>query len=511
MADRHLKSYLKLNILLFGITFILTTCEKDNFHEEETLEATDGQRPISIKTIDITEAGETFDHLKDKLQLKNHLGIQHLGNTQQKNGTGTGHVHNIIIYTDEVREITQGDYTSYTMKIASLDDDPNTFYNITIEDKNGTEGMFVTQYKKESSRGSANGKRYSSISTQRVDDITEPLDKEVFGSGDPDGFVGGSGGGGGDSTEYPYDCEGIVIPTTVVVPYDCTCEGHMPWQVCDCASQPGWNNITTYECWETGIEEIDDPIIGGPYTVEPGGGNNGNIIGGSGDAQNPSLTSPLDQEVGTDSDPCARAKALEEDTFLADFYTAAEQFANNDNVDYEVGFTMKKQDDGSYSFISLSGTSENPYIAMQLEAGYKMDIFIHTHYKGLLSIFSVPDLQMYHTILNGYTANGTDLVFILITNAGTRYAITVNNAAKFNAVANLNFLDDGMFKEFIEDYFENVKKEYDNDINELNFLRGIKKADMGLSLFEANADYTEWKELTLDPNNETNIIKTDCN
>ena len=62
-----------------------------------------------------------------------------------------------------------------------------------------------------------------------------------------------------------------------------------------------------------------------------------------------------------------------------------------------------------------------------------------------------------------------------------------------------------------EDYFKDVDKRNDKATNELNFLKGLKSADMGLSLFKANEDYTEWKELTIDPNNEDNIIPRDCN
>ncbi len=304
MVNNRTKSYLRFGMSLIAIAFFLTTCEKDNFNEEEALEATDGQPPISIKTIDITEAGETFDHLKDRYKLKNHLGIQHLGNTQQKNATEAGNAPNIVIYTDEVREITQGDYTSYTMKIASLDDDPNTFYNITIEDKNGNEGMFVTQYKKESSDGDVQNKRISSISTERINDITEPLDPEDFDGGGSETFPGGSGGGGSDNTLYPYDCEGTVITTYISVGEPCG-QGHMPWDPNhdwtygsnDPPRHPSSSLLATYECWETGIGDIEDPVTGNPDTSGPGGGNDG-VGGGSGNPLNDSLTSP----VGTDDD-----------------------------------------------------------------------------------------------------------------------------------------------------------------------------------------------------------------
>ncbi|WP_439152115.1 hypothetical protein [Winogradskyella sp.] len=52
----------------------------------------------------------------------------------------------ITIYIDDIKEITIDDYTSYTMRIVLPDSDSENFYNLTIEDKNGVEAMFMTKY-----------------------------------------------------------------------------------------------------------------------------------------------------------------------------------------------------------------------------------------------------------------------------------------------------------------------------------------------------------------------------
>ena len=270
MKNKRLKNYLKLGILLFGIAIFVIACEKDNFAEEKTLETLTEELPISIKSISISEVGETFNILKNKYQLDNHFGLQQTGNTQfraaeEQENSG------IIIYTDKVKEITRGDYTSYTMYIETQDVDSTSFYNLTIESKNGIDGMFVTKYTPINDNLGNQIQGFSNINTQRIDDVQIDL-----GQVDDPATGGGDNSSGFDNTQYPHDCEGTVIPTTVWVNVPCGC-GHEPGStqhdfINGCSSEPRhpyWDEVTTYECWETGNgnpPDDTDPNTGNPNT-----------------------------------------------------------------------------------------------------------------------------------------------------------------------------------------------------------------------------------------------------
>ncbi|WP_299117568.1 hypothetical protein, partial [uncultured Winogradskyella sp.] len=156
------------------------------------------------------------------------------------------------------------------MKIASLDDNANTFYNITIEDKNGVEGMFITQYKTNSSN---ENQGFGSASTKRIDDLQETVGAEDFGNeegGDEEGSSGATG-----STTYPTDCDGTVISTTIAVDVPCGC-GHsvLEWELGICTGSscgdpflPYYDFVTTYECvFDSGGDnppDGGDPNAGG--------------------------------------------------------------------------------------------------------------------------------------------------------------------------------------------------------------------------------------------------------
>ncbi len=149
-----------------------------------------------------------FHDLSRRHNLESYLGLEHLTNIQAKNSQDT---LGLTIYTDDVKEVTSSDYTSYTMRMATPDADSTKFYNITFEDKSGTSGVFVTKYipteqwltnKEQAFEGSAKTYRIT-------DDITHVID-------DADG--GNSNGGiinGGTSNEYPDDCDGW-IETNVI-------------------------------------------------------------------------------------------------------------------------------------------------------------------------------------------------------------------------------------------------------------------------------------------------------
>jgi len=182
--------------------------------------------------------------------------------------------------------------------------------------------------------------------------------------------------------------------------------------------------------------------------------------------------------------------------------------AENDNVDVEIGLFFTDNGTG-WGGDSVVGTTENPKVSFSFDStAAAIDIFVHTHYKGLLSIFSPGDLQAYHQILsNNFSANGTNLVFMLITNAGTKYAFKVTDLTKFNTVAQEHFTTTDNLNQFGEDYFDDINTDNDNDTNELELLKMMKKIDLGISFFKANDDFSEWKELTLNDTEDDTIEK----
>lgn len=192
------------------------------------------------------------------------------------------------IKTNVVKEITYNDYTSYTMYVETQQVDGNVFYNITLEDKNGVESVFVTKYSPtqqwlENKNQAFDGQ----ISSKRATDLENPFEG-ISGSGTNGGF-----------DPFIDNCNGTVVSTTTFIPYPCTCLGHMPDAAgaCTCGSQPGFYPETTYECIPT------DPI---DPNADPGGSSTSNGTGNAG-------SNPPDNDPYTGEEEDAMTSLITED------------------------------------------------------------------------------------------------------------------------------------------------------------------------------------------------------
>ncbi len=251
-----MKNKFLIAILCLGLLTVYFACEKDDaiVKEEQVLDSPTSQITPTIKTVTFDEAGETFNRLTNAYQLDGFLDTSLESNVFSRSTLDT---LGITIYTDNIKEVTAGDYTSYTMLIATPSTTDSKFYNLTIEDKNGEAGMFVTKYVPTEQWLSNKDHAFEgSMSTQRVDNFTT---------------VGIDDGGGTNDDHYPGNCDGEIITTSFYLPYQCDCPGaHWPIDVdiCSCSPKTGYYLETVDECIPSdGGSGPDDPS-------DPGDGTN---------------------------------------------------------------------------------------------------------------------------------------------------------------------------------------------------------------------------------------------
>lgn len=284
----------KLLLVLSVLFFALLSCEKDIY--EDIIHQEEIRKDFKIKVISLEEFESKTTTLSKKRQFNKHLTTFKAENLQARSSSSS----EIEIYTNEIKEITQGDYTSYTMHMKTPYSDENTFFNITIEDrKNNTSSIFITKYnttndwlnnQTEEFEGEITTFRLNENPTGGQNELQAYVD-QIFESGEISG--GGSSGGGGSSSAYPWDCNGNVITITVITETKCGC-GHSYLQLLsgECTgctyNTPQFPTMTTtylYECV---------PSNNTPVDTNSGGGG-----GGSGSGTGGSSTTPLDQSLTT--------------------------------------------------------------------------------------------------------------------------------------------------------------------------------------------------------------------
>jgi hypothetical protein len=275
-------------LMLIGSTFVGCSLEEDLIKKEQ-----DNNKSIPVvKTVPYEEAGETFRLLKNNFKIEPYLKSRFQSNFQARTTTQTS---GLTIVTDVVKEVTLGNYTSYTMEVISQQDSL-VFYNLTMEYKNGESSMFITKYtptefwlnnKNESFQGNISSARLNLL-TQ----YTEP--EELFdndlGNNNHDLGVGPGGGGNYSpqgSPYYPTNCGGIVIVSIKEVPYQCGC-GDWPWQNCSGCNtnspySPGYHQIPYYICQNYGYGNNNPPSNTGGFNgggpSSPSSGSDTSIAG----------------------------------------------------------------------------------------------------------------------------------------------------------------------------------------------------------------------------------------
>lgn len=243
----------------------------------------------TIKNISYSKPGAVFNNLKNSFKLETYLKSK---NEAQAYAKETSDTLGITIYTDDIKEVTLGDYTSYTMRIskpnttaqAKNHSQDNTFYNLTIEDRSGVSNMYVTQYEPTDNWINNTNTIYEGdVSSMSLESFIEAGDDFGGETNDSDGYGGGSSsyGSSDGSPYYPTDCNGWVTVTIEEVPYHCSSDDKH-WSVNDCncgqtptstCTPPGYNQIPYYYCEPF----YDDTNSGNSDTTNP---NNTNIGGG---------------------------------------------------------------------------------------------------------------------------------------------------------------------------------------------------------------------------------------
>lgn len=240
--------------------------------------------PLNVFTVDFRQVNnQKYQRLKNKPNLGNILKSSKSTNLQART-TGS----DIIIYTDEIKQIAKDDYVSYTMFMETPDTINNNFYNITIEDKNNNTSMFITKYS--TTNDWLNNKTQDfegQIYTYRIPTniassyILQQYLEEVWvdNTFNDNGIGGGSGGGSTLTNTYPYDCDGYVVTTAVITEINCAC-GHN-WQALLTGECKGCDNSPRFPTMSTSyIYECINPFNGGDpsdgYYNGGGGPSSGN-------------------------------------------------------------------------------------------------------------------------------------------------------------------------------------------------------------------------------------------
>ncbi|MDX5479837.1 MAG: hypothetical protein LPJ98_15430 [Cyclobacteriaceae bacterium] len=204
--------------------------------------------------------------------------------------------------------------------------------------------------------------------------------------------------------------------------------------------------------------------------------------------------------------PCDIMKVLSENF---GFKEKMQEMSNNTGLNYETGYTYSKNG-GSYSFNYIQGQPNNPEISFSLNS--PIDGFIHSHYSGTLSLFSVTDIQsIFLTYQAGMMNNPLSFTIGVATSQGDTYTVGIENLSDFLNFSNTNFTSQTSFQQ-LENFYENnfimftFLGKSEVEARELAFFETFNNS--GLQLFKGNASFSNFNKIQ--KNNNT-ISHENCN
>ncbi|WP_432671662.1 hypothetical protein [Flavobacterium sp. SM2513] len=537
-------------LLLLGTAFVNCSVEEDFVKVNKN-----SASPI-VKTIQYEQAGETFNRLKTDLKIERYLKTNLKGDFQARTTMDT---LGLTIITDMIKQVTLGDYTSYTMEILNQKD-TIVFYNLTIEYKNGESSMFVTKYipdedwlinNHDSYRGGVISKKVNTL-TQ----CTEPED--VFdddlngGNNNHDIGIGVGGGSFVPQPNYPSNCNGIIIVTMQMIPFQCGC-GHLPNQGCNGCNDntptyPGYNLTTYYYCQEYGGGYTDNPSNGGgpsnPFVpidtsiaamIKPEECKE-RIVG---DLNKDCMLSPYEMcmlnDYSTEVCDCVEAGGNLDACMEDEMCKGLNKISNSPDFADRIAF-LKTKAAGSkehawvYKYLSASSTNFGPPTVAGHNTANQNTVNLgafngaewlgafHNHTNGekpTIKMFSPEDISWLFRkaklrekfCIQNIRPLDVSEIFLGLVNVNEVYCLKVKDWNKFSAFAP-NYI---MFKAELERLYQ-VKGANASQIEyQKVLLHSLLVFDMGVGLFDLDENGI-WKEINLDLSNTNNTpIKKPCN
>lgn len=190
---------------------------------------------------------------------------------------------------------------------------------------------------------------------------------------------------------------------------------------------------------------------------------------------------------------------------------------NNPSITGEIGYSLFQNTNGQLEATYQQEEDVSNQINFHLNVGYTATL-MHIHTGDGLSVFSLVDI---YAIANAYQHNGIDAdsMFYVVTNVGTKYAITITDMTVFNSWATQFFVGwdldlptnvNPMIKSAEDTYERLVKKTNTIDQNEKGLAQFIYDNGAGIQLMKSTDDnFNTWMALDYDELTDK-VTKVNC-
>lgn len=483
------QKFLKLGILLFGITLIFYQCQK--LDDNQIIE-NNSERTFTIK---IVHGDEHFAKSNPKVYEK--LKKIKQDNTVLKE-IEYSNEYDFYFNLDNIQIIEKNNYTQYTVVVERENYENNLLNYMLIEYHDGELYQYLITYPSIETEDGIEIDHYNA--TMQSLNGTSILSRGLGASDCLDGV--------------PEVVD--VTQEYICIEVRCTGGNHGLGEQCDCGTWQSGNYTDCTPAFENcSWQEVNVWGCGGSGPNGPDGSNNAG--GGSNqddteeeEEEEPIETVALEQNTIIHKKNCNELLALSNNPIIKAQILSLQLESGNTQLTNEKGFSLGKN--------SLNQTfSGNTVVGGygKISYGYANNKFggVHLHpingYFPMFSTYDILDLYKWKTNFDPSNTLGNDEslpVHIVATPQGV-YALKISDLSKLQAYS--ESLDSETKKKEEHEFLEGILNKIYLSSNSFptNYQREFLKytKNLGVSLYKANDDLTAWERKEF--NEDTNIVK----
>ncbi|MDF2934347.1 MAG: hypothetical protein K0R36_3678 [Chryseobacterium sp.] len=261
-----------------------------------------------------------------------------------------------------------------------------------------------------------------------------------------------------------------------------------------------WSTVSIIKCEATKDECLGIALPNGDCDLS--GGNEGGYEypGGGGEGTEPEQKTPCQkiQEIGKHT----KTKSL------------FENLKTKTNSTKEFGEILIESN-GQINNIPKEGESGAGGIDISYSGG-QIDGFIHSHYAGLLSVFSPADIASLSAIYaSGSIRDMNTFVMGIVTASNTQYMMVIDDSASFATFSQQFLLPNGNIDQDKTDLFGllefgkyNIRTNGLSATNELGFVKLLSETNSGLKILKGSNNSNDWSELKI---TNGQVVPKPCN
>ncbi|WP_417196631.1 hypothetical protein [Bizionia sp.] len=536
MKQNQIANYLKLGILLFGISLLLVNCQKDDNFQNIEIKEEVVIRPITVSSIQRNQILENKKVWNNIEKLETELTKF---NTSSQNRTVYSNGNGLTINTEFATFIEfENGYHSYTFLVNNTPEGEGLRNVLLSLQEDGSYKGFLVHYSitDQEIELIGNGQAVDFGDRFTMTEIQSEFSEQLF-----------------SKILYQDNCTILeYVPDTCSGPGS---GGHVYGEAClfigddDPNTFPPPNSgdliITDLGCSQGGgSQQGGSPNDGGlPGGNPPGynpGDTNDNPHGTGGNTTAPTScggrkcvpvdTDPIPSQVEIDQKNCDELNRIGNSTYTA---SAFNTLNNNLSQNTETGFSLDiRPNFPNFAPIPKQLISDSEVTAGQNPFSFA---FLHNHFIGKFEMFGHGDIHTLFRYANNFNPSllpnyqfDNSLFTIFMTVRNHTYAIKIEDIDKLASIQQY-FVDESaeeIFKRQLDKVFKDANRDSngnrrpnpaDADQEELAqaFLKFVSETnDFGIALYKANTDdmisqNATWQKLTLDTNG--NITPTNCN